>query len=288
VQLGEPDRWIRSRLGRTLEQVDEHFSRYRFDLAAQALYEFTWNEFCDWYLELTKPVLRDADDNGPVGRGTRRNMLDVLEALLRALHPMMPFITETLWTRVAPLAGRDGDTIMLEPWPDAGNYVHDPEAERNMHWVTDFVLGIRQIRGEMDISPSRALPALLQDAGPEDRERLRRFGPLLSQLARLERIEILDTGRPPAACATALVGQMRLLVPLEGLVDIGEEIARIGKRLSKQRDELERIVRKLGNANFIERAPAHVVEEQRRRQAELEGSVVTLREQLQRLEGSLG
>jgi valyl-tRNA synthetase len=288
VQLGEPDRWIRSRLGRTLEQVDEHFSRYRFDLAAQALYEFTWNEFCDWYLELTKPVLRDADDNGPVGRGTRRNMLDVLEALLRALHPMMPFITETLWTRVAPLAGRDGDTIMLEPWPDAGNYVHDPEAERNMHWVTDFVLGIRQIRGEMDISPSRALPALLQDAGPEDRERLRRFGPLLSQLARLERIEILDTGLPPAACATALVGQMRLLVPLEGLVDIGEEIARIGKRLSKQRDELERIVRKLGNANFIERAPAHVVEEQRRRQAELEGSVVTLREQLQRLEGSLG
>ncbi|MEO0421499.1 MAG: valine--tRNA ligase [Pseudomonadota bacterium] len=278
--LADADLWIRSRLHRTIREVQENFATYRFDLASQALYEFTWNEFCDWYLELTKPILRDADDHSPEARGTRWAMLDVLEALLRALHPMMPFITDELWRRVAPLVERGADTVMSQPYPEAGNYVRDLDAERNMDWVTDFVLGIRQIRGEMDISPSRALPAVLQDASDADRERLGRYAALLSRLANLEQIDVLDAGAVPDLSATALLGDMRLCVPLEGLVDIGAEIARLEKQLAKQRSEHQKVSAKLGNAKFVDRAPADVVEEQRRRGAELERLVAKLEDQL--------
>ncbi len=286
--LSDADRWIRSRLNRTISEVQENFAIYRFDLASQALYEFTWNEFCDWYLEFTKPVLRDADDADPAARGTRWVMLDVLEALLRALHPLMPFITEALWQRVAPLVERGGDTIMRQSYPQAADYTRDLDAERNMDWVTDFVLGIRQIRGEMDISPSRALPVLLQDASDQDKARVERHTTLLSRLANLEQIDVMEAGLAPPLSATALLGDMRLCVPLAGLVDIGAEIARLEKQLARQRDDHKRVTAKLGNAKFVDRAPAEVVEEQRRRGAELERSVAKLEDQLEALRSASG
>ena len=159
------DRWIRSRLGATIRAVEQAFDEYRFDFAASALYEFTWYEFCDWYLEIVKPVLQNPDD-AAAQQAARRTLLEVLEALLRALHPLMPFITEDIWLRVAPLAGVGGDTIMLAPWPQSAQFPHDPDAETELRWVMQVVLGIRQIRGEMDISPARRLPLLLQHAAP--------------------------------------------------------------------------------------------------------------------------
>ncbi|MEO0973978.1 MAG: valine--tRNA ligase, partial [Pseudomonadota bacterium] len=215
---GDADRWIRSRLHLAISEVQQHVATYRFDLASQALYEFTWNEFCDWYLEFTKPVLRDAPEESAEARGTRWVMLDVLEALLRALHPLMPFITEALWQRVAPLVERDGATVMAQPYPCVDHYARDVDAEKSMDWVTDFVLGIRQIRGEMDVSPSRSLVVLLQDASAQDEARVARYESLLSRLANLERIEVLPAATPPPLSATALLGDLRLCVPLEGLV----------------------------------------------------------------------
>ncbi|MEO0974451.1 MAG: class I tRNA ligase family protein, partial [Pseudomonadota bacterium] len=282
------DRWIRSRLRRTLLDVEENVARYRFDLAAQTLYEFTWNEFCDWYLELTKPVLRDAGADSPEGRATRRCMVETLEALLKALHPFMPYITDALWLRVAPLLGNTGATIMTQPYPQAGNYPEDPEAEGNMHWVTDFILGIRQIRGEMDLSPSRALAVLLQDPSEHDVARVGAYESLLARLANLESIEALGAGQPTPLAATALLGGMRLCVPLEGLVDIGAEIARLEKNLGKQKGELERIRAKLANAKFVDRAPREVVDEQRRRGESLEQAVAKIEEQLDSLRSASG
>ncbi len=163
------DRWIRSRLGRTAREVDQAFAGYRLDLAARALYDFTWNEFCDWYLELSKPILQSEDSNEAERRATRRTLVEVLEALLRLMHPIMPFITEEIWRRVAPLAGASGETIMRQAYPEAGAWPEDQAAERELDWIKGFVLGIRQVRGEMNISPGRALPVVLQEASASDR-----------------------------------------------------------------------------------------------------------------------
>ncbi|MGA3157832.1 MAG: valine--tRNA ligase, partial [Steroidobacteraceae bacterium] len=186
MELSSADRWIRSRLGDTIAKVDTAFAEYRFDFAATALYEFTWYEFCDWYLELVKPVL-DADQ--PAARnGARETLLLVLEALLRALHPLMPFITEEIWQRVAPLAGRAGPSIMLAAWPRAADYARDAAAEHEIKWLTQLVLGVRQIRGEMDISPARRLPLLMLHASAEDQHLAAAHGPLLRRLAGLDSV----------------------------------------------------------------------------------------------------
>ncbi|MEJ2477108.1 MAG: class I tRNA ligase family protein, partial [Desulfobacterales bacterium] len=178
------DRWIRSRLGRTIQEVDEACAQYRLYLAARALYEFTWNEFCDWYLELSKPILQDEGSSEAERRGTRRTLVEVLETLLRLLHPIMPFITEAIWQRAAPLAEVDGATIMRQPWPAAADYPTDARAERELEWVRGFILGVRQIRGEMSLAPGRELPVVLQDAGDEDRDWLERHGRFLKRLCK--------------------------------------------------------------------------------------------------------
>src|SRR5690606_38565209 len=160
------DRWIVSRLGEAIARTDEGFRAYRFDLMTAALYDFTWHEYCDWYLELTKPLLQGEDT--AQAAATRRTLLDVLEALLRALHPVMPFITDEIWRRVAPLAGVSGETIMLAPWPAAADYAADAAAAADVDWIKSVILGIRQIRGEMDISPARRLSPLVRGADAGD------------------------------------------------------------------------------------------------------------------------
>jgi valyl-tRNA synthetase len=283
AEEGLPERWIRSRLQATIASVHEHFAAYRFDLAAQALYEFTWHELCDWYLELSKPVLQDAESDPARARGTRRALLDVLENVLRLLHPIMPFITEEIWLRIAPLAGRRGETIMLQPFPLAADHAHDPEAEAELGWITSFILAIRQIRGEMDIPGSRALRVLLQDAGPEDHARLGRHGAYLRRLANVTEIVELQPGERPPVAATALLGAMKVFVPLAGLVDARAEIARLEKRIARERAEHERLAQKLGNPGFVSRAPAEVVAEDRRRLDELERTCTQLAAQVERL-----
>ncbi len=267
--LSLPDRWIRSRLGKTIVATSTHLEHYRLDLAAKSLYEFTWNEYCDWYLELTKPVLQNEDTPPEIKAATQRTLIEVLETLLRALHPIIPFITEEIWQRVAPVAGVEGATIMLQAFPDSSDFDVDDEAEQELEWIMGFVLGIRQIRGEMDIPPGKPLTVLLQNVSTQDRTLLNSHQLYLSKLARLEDIKVLKDGETPPTSATALLGGMQILVPMAGLIDIKAERERLQKRRDKSAAELQKIEAKLGNESFVARAPEAVVAKERGRQEDL-------------------
>ena len=284
VEFSTADRWIRARLGDTVEAVEGHFDSYRLDLAAQAMYEFTWHEFCDWYLELSKPVLQTDDSSEALKRGTRRTLIETLEAILRLIHPLMPFITEEIWEQVAPRAGVEGDTIMLRPYPKASVDAADAQAVQDIEWVQQFILGIRQIRGEMDISPGMALPVLLQHAGKSDEQRAERLRLLLQRVGRVESVQVIDADEEPPAAATALLGNMRLLVPMKGLIDVDAERARLDKQMDKVRSDLARTQGKLGNESFVNNAPAAVVTQERERAVEFEKTISQLAEQLDKLE----
>ena len=278
------DEWIRSRLGKTIEEATADFENYRLDLVAKTLYEFTWNEFCDWYLELSKPILQSEDSSEAEKRGTRRTLVEVLECLLRLIHPIMPFITEEIWQRVAPLGGIEGPTIMLQPYPVRDAYPANTQSERELDWMRGFVLGIRQIRGEMNISPGRELPVILQGASATDTEWLVKHEPLLKRLARLESVIVLGDDESPPPAATALLGEMLILVPMAGLIDIDAEIARLTRQRDKLKSELDRCTKKLANENFVNNAPESVVEKERARIEEFTISMQQLDEQLQVME----
>jgi valyl-tRNA synthetase len=282
-QRSLPDRWIRSRFGKTLRTVNEQISEYRLDLATKALYEFTWNEYCDWYLELTKPVLQGSDTAAARQAATRRTLIEVLEALLRTLHPIVPFITEEIWQRVAPAAGISGETIMLQPLANPDEFPTDESAEQELEWVTGFILGIRQIRGEMDIPPGKPLPVLVQSPSPSDATRVEQHGLFLQQLARIETIEMLQAGSEPPAAATALLGGMKIFVPMAGLIDVDAERKRLLKRRDTLQTELDKIRAKLANQSFVERAPADVVAKQQQRHDDLSRDILQLDEQLDKL-----
>ncbi len=283
AEFSAADRWIRARLGATVAEVHRHFETYRLDLAAQAIYEFTWHEFCDWYLELSKPVLQSDDASAPQQRGTRRTLLEVLEALLRLVHPLMPFITEEIWQQVAPRAGIEGETIMLRPYPETGTDAGGGEDVDDIEWVRQFILGIRQIRGEMDISPGKSLPVILQNAHASDLARADRYARLLAFVGRVESVTPLADGAEPPAAATALLGDMRLLVPMKGIIDVDAEHARLTKLRDKGQADLARSQGKLGNENFVHNAPPDVVQKERERVAELERTIAQLDEQLGKL-----
>jgi valyl-tRNA synthetase len=284
IELTAADRWIRARLDQTVTAVHGHFSTYRLDLAAQAMYEFTWHEFCDWYLELSKPVLQSEDASAELQRGTRRTLLEVLESILRLLHPFIPFITEEIWQQVATRAKIEGDTIMLRPYPDASDTAPDNEAVDDIEWVKQFILGIRQIRGEMDISPGKRLPVLLQGAGETDQQRADIHARLIEVVGRVESVTVLAHDEQPPAAATALLGDMRLLVPMKGLIDIDAERTRLEKRMDKVHTDLARTTGKLGNEKFVNNAPAEVVTLERERAADFEKTIAQLTEQLAKLQ----
>ena len=286
VEYSIVDRWIRSRLGRTIAAVDSAFAEYRFDYAATALYEFTWYEFCDWYLELVKPVLqRDAD---PAARhGAQRTLLEVLEALLRALHPIMPFITEEIWQRIAPLAGRAGETIMLARWPAQAEWPADAAAETEVEWLQRVILAVRRIRGEMNIAPSQRIPVLVQGGTAEDHTLLARHEPLLARLAGLGELRRLADGDAAPASATALAGELQLHVPMAGLIDARAEVERLTKLIAKHEGELKKARGKLANENFVRNAPAEVVAQERERIGNFERDLAQLTPQLERVRNLL-
>ena len=282
-QLSPYDRWIRSRLATTVASVRAGFRDYRFDLAAQAVYEFTWYEFCDWYLEFSKPVLQSGDSSVAARRGTRRTLLETLEAILRLLHPLMPFITEEIWQRVASRAGVDGPSIMRQPFPAAPAYAADAVIEAEMRWVMDFILGVRRIRGELDIAPSMPLAARLQAASPADLDRYARNQAVIRRLAGLGSATPLAAGESPPQAAAALLGELRILVPMAGLIDVQAELARLGKRRSKVEQELARASAKLGNDSFVRNAPAEVVTQERERLEGFKRELAQLAEQHERV-----
>ena len=284
AEFSTADRWIRARLDHTTAAVHEHFAAYRLDLAAQAMYEFTWHEFCDWYLELSKPALQSDEASAASKRGTQQTLIEVLESLLRLLHPLVPFITEEIWQHVAPRAGLDADTIMLRPYPQTDSGAQDDAAVADIEWVRQFILGIRQIRGEMDISPGRPLPVLLQDAGETDRARAGTFANLLTRVGRVESVTILSDSEQAPASATALLGDMRLLVPMKGIIDVDAERSRLVKKRRKLQADLDRTRGKLDNATFVSNAPAAVVATERQRAVEFEKTIAQLAEQLLKLD----
>ena len=278
------DRWIISRLQQTEKQVTEAINNYRFDFAVQAIYEFTWNEYCDWYLELSKPVLQNKSSTQAELRGTRQTLVQVLETLLRLSHPIIPYISEEIWQRIAPVTGKAGDaTIMLQPYPESVPQLIDEQAETEMRWVMEFVVGIRKIRSGMNIAPGKPLPVLLQGGSDEDRHRVQINDLYLKPLVKVESITWLDEKQTAPESATALLGDMKILIPMAGLIDKKAEIPRLEKEIEKLQKELQRGEAKLANPNFVEKAPSDVVEKERSRMNELRMAINNLQEQLKKI-----
>ena len=284
VELSSADRWIRARFDETVAHVHRNFDGYRLDLVAQAIYEFTWHEFCDWYLELSKPVLQSDTSTAAAQLGTRRTLVEILEGLLRLLHPIMPFVTEEIWQQVAPRAGIDGPTIMLQPYPQPATGEADGKAVADIEWLKKFILGVRQIRGEMDIPPGKPLPVILENASDADERRANEHASLLQRVGRVESVTLLADGEEPPAAATALIDELRLLVPMKGMIDVDAERTRLGKQLDKVQADLARARSKLDNPNFVNNAPADVVTQEKQRAADFERQIAQLSEQLEKLD----
>ena len=277
------DRWIRARLAAMLTRIEAGFAEYRFDTVANALYEFTWHEFCDWYLELCKAVLQSEAAGPAAKRGTRYTLIHTLETLLRALHPVAPFISEEIWQRVRVGAGVAGETIMRAPFPAATAAPTDAHAEPEMRWVMEFILGIRQIRGEMDIAPSRKLEVLLHNANARDIEYLERNLHYLMRLAGIEAPRVLSADKAAPISAVALLGNLEILVPMKGLIDPTAELERLAKRLRKAEIDFSKLEAKLSNSQFAKNAPPEVVAKDQQRLEELRTEIGQLSAQTARV-----
>ncbi len=279
LALNNADRWITSRLQVTTREVTEAIDNYRFDLAANAIYSFVWDEYCDWYLELSKSVLNNPDSHPDAIRGTRHTLVRVMETVLRLLHPFTPFITEEIWQRMAPLAGVSGSTIMRQPFPVPDSAAIDSAAMEDMGWVQAFVNGVRKIRSGMNIDPRKTLPVLLENGSGLDKKRLDENRHYLESVGRIESIVWLDHDETAPESSTALVGEMRILIPLAGLIDTEAELARLDKELERKKNELDRCEKKLSNASFVDKAPAAVVNKEKTRAEELGQAIRNLEEQ---------
>lgn len=284
MQLSMADNWIKSQLQSTVAEVTRAIDGYRFDLASQAIYEFVWNEYCDWYIELSKTVLNDENATKEALRGTRYTLVNTLEALLRLAHPLMPYITESIWRQAASQAGIAGDTVATQPFPLANDVHHDADAETQIGWLKGFVLAVRNIRGEMDVKPSRKIAVVLDRASPKDLANVSVYRAQIERLAGVDSIEPLDDGATAPEAATALLGEMRLLIPLAGLIDKHAERQRLEREISRHQADVKRTGAKLGNEKFIGRAPEEVVAKERARLEAAQRALTQLREQLERLE----
>ena len=283
AQFSSADRWILSRLELTTSDVLEAVGSYRFDLASQALHEFIWNEYCDWYLELSKPILWDEDNNPEAAQATRKVLLTVLERSLRLLHPFMPFLTEEIWQKLAPALGIAGDSIMLQPYPefDASNV--DAAAQSEIDWLKGIIVAIRNIRGEMDISPAKSISVFLRGGEEQGQNYLQSNLMYLQKLAKLENIEWLSAESEAPAAATGLYGNVEVLVPLAGLIDVSAEQARLEKEIGKLEAGLKAVSGKLNNEKFVSNAPDAVVAKERQKQQELQAASDALKAKFEEL-----
>ena len=276
------DKWIISILQKLEQDVTDHLDHYRLDLAARDIYEFAWNEYCDWYLELAKPVL-NGNANPEHQLGTRQTLVGVLEVLLRLAHPIMPYITEELWQKVAPKAGRTGPTIMRQPWPVSQPEKIDEASEDEISWVKNFVLGVRRIRAEYDIPPGKQLPILCENVSRENTQRLSDHNELLTTIARIETITIPTPDMSAPESATSLVGEMRLLIPLAGIIDKEAEQQRLIRETDRLNKEKSRLDGKLSNESFTAKAPAAVVEKEKEKLKDVIEALTQLDQQIQRI-----
>jgi valyl-tRNA synthetase len=281
--LSIADQWISSRFEQTALSIEESMKNYRFDLAAQALQEFIWNEYCDWYVELSKPVLWDEENNPLEAQATRWMLLNIMEKSLRLLHPFMPYITEEIWQRIAPLLSIQGESIMLQPYPQPDEANVDQNAEQSIEWIKGIIVAIRNIRGEMDISPAKAIPVFLNKGTESDQAKLEEYRPYLEKLAKLESIQWLNPGEEVPAAATQLHGEIEILVPMAGLIDVDAERARLEKEIAKLETGMKSVSAKLNNKKFMDNAPEAVIAKERGKAQQMSGALTALQEKLEEL-----
>ncbi|GAC26063.1 valyl-tRNA synthetase [Paraglaciecola mesophila KMM 241] len=284
MELSLADKWILARFQQTLKDFEDALTGYRFDIAANLVYEFTWNQFCDWYLELSKPVLNSEVSTDAQKRGTRHTLVNVLESILRLAHPIMSFITEEIWQRLAPLCGIQADSIMTQPFPAQSEALRDEDTLAEMEWIKSVIVGIRNIRGEMDISPNKPLNVLLRNASAQDWQRLQSSREFLGALAKLESVELLQPEEEAPASATALVGEMEILIPMAGLIDKDAELARINRALAKIEADFGRTQGKLSNEKFVSNAPPAVIDKEKAKLDDFTMQMKKLKEQKQTIE----
>ena len=290
VRYGPAERWIRRCLAETITKVDAAIAEYRLDYVASALYEFAWGEYCDWYIELAKPVLQEPDADPARTLAVRRTLVEVLEALLRLAHPLIPFITEEIWQQVAPRAGKAGETIMLAAWPSALDFDQDAEdtadAVAQIKLLVDVVRAVRNLRAELNLPPGQPVPVLLSGDG-DVRARLESNEHLLRRLARVASVEwVTDSAAPQAAMA--LVGDLTVRLPLEGLVDASAEMDRLGREIAKLDQAITRAEARLANPAFVDKAPPEVVDTERARLSEFAEQRATLAAQRERMAALAG
>jgi valyl-tRNA synthetase len=279
VELSTIDHWIISEFQKTAAAVNLAMETYRFDLAAKEIYEFVWDEFCDWYLELTKPILNSDAATQAQKLGTQQTLARILESVLRLAHPFLPFLTEELWQKVPATVRLSGDTIMLQPFPVADEKLISDAASKDVDWLKTVVTGVRNIRGEMDISPARQVPILFSNGSTEDQERLDKFSRELTFLVRPESLTWLGDNAEKPMSATALVGEMELLVPMAGLIDKEAELARLDKEIDRKQKDRAKTEGKINNPSFVEKAPEEVVQKERDKLQDLDSALEKLNEQ---------
>ncbi|WP_198330145.1 valine--tRNA ligase [Psychrobacter cibarius] len=279
-----PEKWIMSRLNSTVADIHQHFAQYRLDMVSQDIYEFIWNEYCDWYVELAKASLNDDSVSDERKAQIRYVLLHVLETALRFSHPIMPYLTEQIWQTVAPLLGRKNtDSIVVADYPKTDDAQISEQVEADMAWLQELIASVRNIRGEMKLGNAVRLPVLLQNVSSDEEARLSRIKNQFKALAKVESLEIVKEGDEVPLSSSSMVGQLRVLVPMKGLIDPTAELARLGKSYDKLKGQAEGIARKLGNEGFVSKAPAEVVDAEKAKLAELEGQLTAMTAQMEQL-----
>jgi len=277
-QYSPADQWILSRLQHIVQQCHHYFAQYRFDLLAQQLYDFVWHEYCDWYLELSKPILQDKQALGAMKRGTRRSLIHVLDQILKLLHPIMPFITEEIWQKTSKLTSENGDSIMLSAYPHVREEFIHVEIEEEMEWVKSVIQAVRTIRAEMAISPAKLIPLHIRNITPELHERVDKYHKTLTSLCKLTNIHFMEKQEEAPVSATAVVSDIELLIPMAGLIDKEAELGRLSRTLTKLDKEISKAEAKLNNPHFVDKAPSEVIDKEKERLVQAKGTRETLLE----------
>ena len=278
------DRWIRSRLSHLIDELREAISTYRFDLFAHHVYQFAWHEFCDWYLEFTKPVLFNELKNSPTYRAAQATLLQVFETLMRLLHPVMPYISEEVWLRIAPYCNENSATIMLCEYPTASDYDKDSEAEDAIQWTQQVITAIRSLKNEREIPPGTEVEIFIEGGTEKDQSIEESTRSLLSRLSKVSNVHWLS-GSERVAGSASLVDHLKLLLPFANEEERQQAESRLQVNITKLEQDLSKVQKKLANASFVERAPAEIVAKERERQATIQSQIATLNEQLQLLDG---
>ncbi len=283
VILSVADRWIMSRLQQMITQVHKAMESFRFDHVSQRIYDFVWHEYCDWYLELSKPVLWDKQSPAAQLRGTRYTLINVLETVLRIMHPFIPFITEEIWQKVKNTVKKSGDSLMLQPYPEADETLTDADAETDIIWLQEIVSAVRTIRREADIAPGKLLEVWLRNVTAADKQRLTLNEELLKKIAKLSSVRLTDKNETASACITRLAGSLEVMVPVSGFIDKAAETQRLCKEYDKLENEINRLSVKLSNDHFISKAPAAVVEKEKMKLHKAQADQHKLKKQIEEI-----